>query len=210
MSQGRRGVALSSSILTPDGGTYGAILTIHSWLRWGALLFGIAATINAFTNRSVATVPLPGRWWDVLFMAAVDVQVLFGLLLYFGLSPFTAEGLNDFRGALRNPPLRYWTVDHIGLMVAAVILVRTGRVLAMSARTAAVQRLRRGLCFGLAVGSMLAGTPWPGSRDGRPLFRKWNGTPSMVQLFRRPDRPVVSGVKWLTMTPSVTRSASST
>jgi hypothetical protein len=197
-----------------DGGTYRAILTIHSWLRWAALAFGVAATVNAFANRSTATAPLPGRGWDVMFMAAVDVQVLFGLLLYFGLSPYTAEGLHDFRGALERPVLRFWTIDHIGLMMAAVILVRTGRVLAMSAATPSVQRLRRGLCFGLAVTSMVVGTPWPGSMNGRPLFRMWVGSRDKAQLRPRRDRPelrpawprIVSS----TVTPCVTRSARST
>jgi hypothetical protein len=197
-----------------DGGTYATILTIHSWLRWGALAFGVAATINAFANRSTATTPVPGRAWDVMFMAAVDVQVLFGLLLYFGLSPYTAEGLNDFRRALDRPALRFWTIDHIGLMMAAVVLVRTGRVLAMSAATPAIQRLRRGLCFGLAVASMVAGTPWPGSMNGRPLFRMWEGRRDTAQLLPRRDRP-----EWRpapprytssTVTPCVTRSARST
>jgi hypothetical protein len=197
-----------------DIGIYPVVLTIHSWLRWGALALGVAATINAFTNRSAHMTPLPGRMWDVLFMAAVDVQVLFGLLLYFGLSPFTAEGLTNFRSALQQPILRFWTIEHIGLMMSAVILVRVGRVLAMNAATPAVQRMRRGLCFGLAVASMLAGTPWPGSATGRPLFRVWRGTPSTAQLLPRLERgdlrssglPVTSS----TVMPSATRSARST
>jgi len=153
------------------GGTYGTVLTIHSWLRWAALALGVAATINAFTNRSDDTAPVPGRRWDVMFMAAVDLQVLFGLVLYFGLSPFTTEGFNDLRSALVNPALRFWMVEHIGAMAAAVVLVRAGRVLALNASTPASQRFRRGLCFGLSVLLMAAGIPWPGLDNGRPLFR---------------------------------------
>ena len=31
---------------------YPAVLTIHSWLRWVALLLGVAATFNAFRHRA--------------------------------------------------------------------------------------------------------------------------------------------------------------
>ena len=153
------------------GGTYGTVLTIHSWLRWATLLLAILATLNALLNRSDRVAPLPGRWWDVLFMAFVDLQVLFGLMLYFGLSPFVAEGLTDLGAALRTPPVRFWTLEHAGWMTAAVVLVRIGRVLAMNAPTPAMQRLRRGGCFALALAAMLAGIPWPYLELGRPFFR---------------------------------------
>jgi hypothetical protein len=153
------------------GGAYGIVLIIHSWLRWAALALGIAATVNAFVNRSRHTSPIPGRRWDVLFMAAVDFQVLFGLALYFGLSPFTSEGFNDFRAALRNPGLRFWMVEHAAAMLTAVVLVRAGRVLAINAKTPDRQRLSRGICFALSVVAMAVGIPWPGLDNGRPLLR---------------------------------------
>ena len=70
---------------------YAPVLIIHSWLRWVTLLLAIAATVNAFRTDSDLSKPMPGRQWDTLFMMALDFQVLFGLLLYFGLSPFTME-----------------------------------------------------------------------------------------------------------------------
>ena len=124
---------------------YTTVLTIHSWLRWIALLLAVGATVNAFLDRSESLEKLPGRWWDTLFMLALDLQVLLGLFLYFGLSPFTTEGMNDLGAAMRNPGLRFWTVEHLVAMLGAVVLVRIGRVMAMTAKSTATRR-RRSTC----------------------------------------------------------------
>jgi hypothetical protein len=150
---------------------YSTVLTIHSWLRWTALLLGAAATINAFRHRGDATQPPPGSRWDSLFMLTVDLQVLLGLLLYFGLSPFTRDALSDFAASMRNPQLRFFVFTHIAAMVVAVGAVRAGRVFAMSSQTSGLRRNGRYVCFGIALLAMAAGVPWPGLVYGRPLFR---------------------------------------
>jgi hypothetical protein len=135
-------------------------------MRWAALLLGIAATVNALG---------PGRpeksRWDTFFMLAVDLQVLMGLVLYFGLSPFTTSGMNDPRMALGEPVLRFWTFLHISLMFGAALMVRVGRILAMNASTPDARRRRRGIAFAVALAIMAAGIPWPGTAAARPLFR---------------------------------------
>jgi hypothetical protein len=152
---------------------YEAVLTLHSWNRWLSLLLGIAATVNAFTEVPVVTERRKGSRWDTFFMASVDLQVLFGLLLYFGLSPLTTEAMNNMSAAMRTPGLRFWAVDHAVVMFGAVVLVRLGRVFAMTAKTPEARRWRRLVCFGLALAGMIAAIPWPGFSLGRPLLRMW-------------------------------------
>ena len=43
---------------------YPTVLTIHSWLRWVALLFGVAATVNAFRHRADTAERPRGLRWD--------------------------------------------------------------------------------------------------------------------------------------------------
>jgi hypothetical protein len=144
---------------------------IHSWLRWITLLLALAATLNALRPAAATGARLPGRWWDTFFMLAVDLQVVAGLVLYFGLSPFTRQAMQDIGAAMRNPAMRFWAVEHGGAMFVAVILVRMGRVLAINAPTPRRARNRRLTCFALATLLMIAATPWPGLANGRPLFR---------------------------------------
>jgi hypothetical protein len=150
---------------------YSAILTIHSWLRWAALLTGVGATLNAFRFRGDATRPARGKRWDWLFMLAVDLQAFFGLLLYFGVSPLTRDALNNPTLAMRDPRLRFFLFTHIAAMVIAVAAVRAGRVLAMREPRSGARGTGRYVCFGIAMLVMLAGVPWPGLAYGRPLFR---------------------------------------
>jgi hypothetical protein len=152
-------------------GMYSVVLTIHSWMRWLTLALAAAATFNASRPPVEGATTLPGRWWDTFFMLAVDLQVFFGLVLYFGLSPFTKEAMQNVSLAMANPALRFWAVEHAGGMFLSVLLVRMGRVLAANAKTPAAARKRRLTCFAIATMGMLLSIPWPGLSNGRPLFR---------------------------------------
>jgi hypothetical protein len=149
---------------------YSTVLTIHSWLRWLAIVTAVGATLAAFGSRTRGS-ESPADRWSLFAMMALDVQMLVGLILYFALSPFTERALRDFSAAMKVPQLRFWAVEHIATMFAAVILAHVGRVLARNARTPEAKRMRLLLCFGLATLLMLLATPWPGMVNGRPLFR---------------------------------------
>jgi hypothetical protein len=143
---------------------YTTVLAVHSWIRWIALLLGLLATFAALRNR-------PTEQWGLLFMMALDVQMLLGLTLYLVLSPFTAQALKNFAGAMKDPALRFWAVEHPATMMVAVVVVHVGRVLGRTARTPESRRTREIVCFGLATILMAVGIPWPGMANGRPLFR---------------------------------------
>ena len=79
-------------------------------------------------------------------MMALDFQVLFGLLLYFGLSPLTKIGLENLSLAVSQPAIRFWTLSHFGAMVAATILVRVGASQAINAKTPGDRRTSGDSC----------------------------------------------------------------
>lgn len=146
---------------------YTLVLVLHSWIRWIALVAGVGTTLFALRDDS----PSRAERWSLVLMIALDIQVLLGLMLYFVLSPFTSEALNDFGAAMRNAPLRFWAVEHLTAMFAAAILVHVGRVLARKAPAPQAKRTRLLTYCGLATVAMLLGMPWPGFANGRPLFR---------------------------------------
>jgi hypothetical protein len=141
-------------------------LTVHSWLRWVAIIVGLRATYAA----SQASGNDAAERWGLRFMMVLDLQMLLGLALYFVLSDVAAEAFKDFGAAMRNPLQRFWAVEHITLMVLAVVLVHVGRVMARKARTPESSRARKLVFFGLATLAILLGIPWPGLRYGRPLL----------------------------------------
>ena len=150
---------------------YTLVLMLHSWLRWVAIVAGVGAIATTRSDRADTIRTGRSDLWGLALMIALDVQMLLGLLLYLVLSPFTADAMRDFGAAMRNPALRFFAVEHVALMFAAVILAHVGRVLARKARTADQKRSRLLICFGLATVAMLFAIPWPGMPSGRPLFR---------------------------------------
>jgi hypothetical protein len=150
---------------------YELVLTLHSWIRWIALLAGIVTTVMLLAGRSQASGTDRSSTWALVCMIALDLQLLLGLLLYFVLSPTMRAILNDFGAATRDPVARFWAVEHVPLMLIAIVLAHVGRVLARKATSPSAQRIRLLVCFGLATFLMLIATPWPGMNAGRPLFR---------------------------------------
>jgi heme A synthase len=147
---------------------YTLVLSVHSWLRWVALIAAVVAIYSLLSDRQSSS---RADLWGLVLMIALDIQLLLGVLLYGALSPFTAEAMRDFGAAMRNPGLRFFAVEHVTLMVAAVVLVHAGRIMARKAITPDAKRMRLVMCFGLATLLMVLAIPWPGMASGRPLFR---------------------------------------
>ncbi len=149
---------------------YLIVLMLHSWIRWVAFVGGVGTTLAALMNRERTA-----EGWSLVTMIALDLQLLLGLLLYLVVSPNMREINAHFGEAMQNPQLRFWAVEHLTAMLAAIILAHVGRVIARHAQTASAKRGRLLVCFGLATILMIVGMQWPGSRGGRPLFRVSRG-----------------------------------
>jgi hypothetical protein len=151
---------------------YTAVLFLHSWVRWAVLLFALLAIGRALSGA------FGRRQWTpaddragMLFVTALDTQMLLGLLLYFALSPITRAALSDFGAAMQNSGLRFWAVEHLFGMVVGVILAHRGRS-RVRAMTDPVRKHRvAAVFFILACIAIAASIPWEGTPNGRPLFR---------------------------------------
>jgi hypothetical protein len=148
---------------------YSIVLGIHSWLRWVALVAAVGTTFAAVRGQVHGDRSVADRW-GLFAMAALDMQMLLGLILYLALSPNMQPILENFGAAMKDPGLRFWAVEHVSAMFGAVILAHVGRVLARKAKTTAAKRTRLLVCFGLATVLILLGMPWPGRPGGRALF----------------------------------------
>ena len=150
---------------------YTVVLILHSWLRWAVLVSGLLAVVGLISSRSKPDDMPKAEKWVSFFMMGLDTQLLLGLLLYLVLSPNTKAIFGDFGAAMRDGVARFWAVEHISLMLVAVVLVHVGRVLGSKAALQAAGRSRLLTCVVIAWLAILAATPWPGMRAGRPLFR---------------------------------------
>lgn len=143
------------------------LLTLHSLVRWVALIFGVLAAVRAvvgWRSRGEWT-PLDNRL-GLFFTTGMDIQLLLGLLLYLFFSPITTNAFADFGAAMSNAEVRFFLVEHLFLMLAAVVLAHVGRAVSKRAVEAAQKHQKAALFFTLAVAAMLIAIPW-----SRPLFR---------------------------------------
>jgi hypothetical protein len=150
---------------------YFNVLLIHSWLRWFTLVMCVGAIVYAARPPLSGSSELPGKRWDVYLMLAVDLQMLTGLILYFGLSDYTRAAMEHPYAAWNEPFVRYWGIIHAGAMVASLLTVRVARVLALNAPTPQLAQRRRLIWHVISTIVILAAVPWPGLSVGRPLFR---------------------------------------
>ena len=104
-------------------------------------------------------------------LIATDLQLLFGLALYFILSPQTSAAFANFGAAMKSKPLRFWAVEHITIALVAVMLVHVGRIKARKVEDSRDRHKRIAIYFGLALVAVLVAIPWPFRQAiGRALF----------------------------------------
>jgi uncharacterized membrane protein YozB (DUF420 family) len=147
---------------------YPFVLTLHSLTRWAVVVLGVAALATALLGW-FGKKPWNERDRKIgSFLAiSMDIQLLLGLLLYGVLSPVTQRAFSDFGGAMRDRELRFWAVEHIFLMVVAVVLVHVGQVVSKRAPNDTARYRRLAIFFGLTILCVFLAIPW----DSRPLLR---------------------------------------
>lgn len=147
------------------------ILVIHSLLRWAVVLFGVWTLINALTGYfGKRSFTASDNRSNLFFMISCDIQLLIGLVLYFGNGWFAR--LKDLGNNMKDPYTRFFTMEHLTMMLLAWILVHIGRATVKKAGTDAAKHKKMLIFFGLAIVLILASIPWP-FREAitRPLFR---------------------------------------
>ncbi|MBL7851885.1 MAG: hypothetical protein JNN04_13365 [Cyclobacteriaceae bacterium] len=105
---------------------YAPLLHTHSLLRFIVLLLLIGVVINSFLGMT-GKKPF-GKLDNLLGVSLFSVthtQLLVGLALYFSSSFVVFSG-----DTMKDASLRYWTVEHITLMLIAIALITMARITA--------------------------------------------------------------------------------
>ncbi len=147
------------------------VLVLHNILRWAVLIFGLLTVINALTG-SVKKRPFTesDNKSNLFFMISCDIQLLLGLVLYFTNGWF--DRLKDLGNNMKDPYHRFFTMEHMSMMLLAWILVHVGRAAVKRAGTDAAKHKKMLLFFGLALVLIVASIPWPFREViAKPLLR---------------------------------------
>ncbi len=132
----------------------------HSYIRWLVLLAGILAMVLPILNNNT-TVSKKDKLPALFLMIMCDIQLLLGSVLYFKYSGYGISAFNNGVGAvMKNAELRKIAVEHVVLMLIALVLVHIGY--SKVKKVMELDKLKRTslIYFGIALVLILAGIPW--------------------------------------------------
>lgn len=123
---------------------YEILKSAHSGWRYIVLILLLVAVLQAimgwFGNKAYTE---GNRKLNVFTLISAHVQLLFGLVLYF-LSPLT-------KGPMAEAVFRYWKVEHISMMIIAIILITVGNARSKKAAAAIAKHKTIAIFFGIAL-----------------------------------------------------------
>jgi len=144
---------------------YPVVLGLHNLGRWVVILVGLWAVVRAWRGwlgRSAWTAADARSAW--LFVRVLDVQFLLGLLLYAAFSPLTRRAFQDPSAAMRDAPVRYFFVEHVAIMLTAIVVAHVGLARLKREAPDPARFQTAALWLGIALAAIVGFVPW-----ARPL-----------------------------------------
>ena len=145
---------------------YDILKHAHSGWRWVVLALLVYAVVNALIKWQSKKPFTPGdRRINLFTLIATHLQLVVGLILYF-ISPkvqFNAATMKD-------AALRFFTVEHLTLMLVAIVLITIGNSVAKKAVEDAAKFKKTFIYFLIGLIIILVSIPWPFQNYGAGWF----------------------------------------
>lgn len=136
---------------------YNGLVHAHSGLRWIVLVLLVWALIKAIGGlSSKREFQKSDRISALLGLIFTHIQLLIGLVLYF-ISPLVSFE----SGFMKNEVLRFYTVEHISLMLIAIALITIGFSTHKRAESSAAKFKKIAVYYGIGLLLILVSIPWP-------------------------------------------------
>lgn len=137
-----------------------ALIHAHSGLRWIALALLVFAIINAFLGRKNGVYEKKDKMINLFAMVMLHIQLLIGFVLYFksGKVRFVENWMSsEISGGM----YRFFNLEHVLLMLIAIILVTLGRKKAEKATVVSEKHKKIVVWYTIALILIVASIPWP-------------------------------------------------
>ena len=145
---------------------YTGLLHTHSFIRWIMLVLLIVTVFRSYNGWKSRRSFLPTDKKLTLFTLIFShVQLLIGFLLYM-VSPAVQQALPDMSAAMSDKILRFWAVEHISVMIIAIMIITIGYSLAKRATNDSDRFRKLFIFFGLSLFLILVTIPWPFTETG--------------------------------------------
>lgn len=139
---------------------YAHLLLVHSLLRWFVLLALLVVLFRSLLGylgkRNYAAFDNQA---GILLLTLVHAQLLIGVALYF-VSPLVQTALSDMPAAMKDETLRFAAVEHVTIMLLAVVAITAGRIWSKKATLDDMKHRRALICYSIGFILIIAGIPW--------------------------------------------------
>ncbi|SHK49713.1 hypothetical protein SAMN04488028_105206 [Reichenbachiella agariperforans] len=139
---------------------YEILLYTHSWLRWVILILAVITIYKSFVG-SKGNIPYSKGDNAIAsaFVGCIHLMFLLGLGLYFT-SPYAFNAFGGDVSVMKNATLRFWAVEHIFVMIAAVAVITIGKAKAKRAATDQEKFKKQLIFFAIGLALILSRIPW--------------------------------------------------
>ncbi len=150
---------------------YTGLLHTHSFLRWILLILLVMTILRSYNGWKSKRSFTPGDKKLTLFtLIFAHVQLLIGFLLYM-VSPSVQMALADMGAAMKDRMLRFWAVEHITVMIIAILIITIGNAMAKRAVNDTDRFKKIFIYFSIGLILILISIPWPFVQTG--VGRGW-------------------------------------
>ncbi len=140
---------------------YTGLLHTHSLVRWIMLILLIMTVLRSYNGWKSKRSFTPGDKKMVLFTLIFShVQLLIGFLLYM-VSPIVKAALNDMGAAMKDKMSRFYAVEHISIMIIAILLITIGNAMAKRTTNDTDRFKKIFIYFFIGLLLILVSIPWP-------------------------------------------------
>ncbi|PPK99942.1 hypothetical protein [Parapedobacter indicus] len=151
---------------------YVTLLALHSLVRWlvlASLLFAIGCAYRGWlANKQFSRFDNSVRHWTA---TVAHIQLLVGGALYV-ISPIVNHFLHNFKEAVHQRDLRFFGMEHITMMLLAVIMITIGSAKAKRKPTDREKYKTLAIWFTAGLLIILLSIPWAFSPfTSRPYLR---------------------------------------
>jgi len=136
---------------------------LHSILRWAILGLLLVSIFNAFMGmQKKKAFSATDNKMGLFLTIVADSQLVLGLLLYFvgtmGMQNIQRLGMAE---VMKNAYARFFAVEHIFMMLIAIVLIHIGRAKSKKAATDLSKHKNSFWFYFIALILILASIPWP-------------------------------------------------
>lgn len=144
---------------------YTGINHLHSSFRYLVLLVLVISVIISMVGYfQKKPFEKTHKMFALMTLILAHLQLLIGIVMFF-ISPIVDAALGDMGTAMKEPALRFYTVEHTSAMLFSIILITIGYSRSKKSYSDTAKHGYLAAFYGIALVLIFAMIPWPFLRD---------------------------------------------